>query len=51
MWIVKGQLAPDGYSDQDYIDVHDSYFKRLWGNHENCVHEEGFEEAYREKYE
>jgi hypothetical protein len=59
MWIVKGQLAPDGYSDQapdgysdqDYIDVHDSYFKRLWGNHENCVHEEGFEEAYKEKYQ
>jgi hypothetical protein len=51
MWIVKGQLAPDGYSDQDYIDVHDSYFKRTWGNHENYVHEEGFEEAYKEKYQ
>jgi hypothetical protein len=51
MWIVKGQLVPDGYSDQDYIEVHDSYFKRLWGNHENCVHEGGFEEAYKEKYE
>jgi len=50
LWIIKGRLAPDEYSEQDYLDVHDAYFKRLWGNHENCVHEEGFEEAYTEKY-
>jgi len=50
LWIVKGRLAPDEYSEQDYLDVYDSYLKRLWGNHENYVHEEGFEEAYTEKY-
>ena len=50
MWIIKGRLAPDEYSEQDYLDVYDSYFMRLWGNHENCVHEDGFEEAYTEKY-
>jgi len=50
LWIVKGRLAPDEYSEQDYLDVYDSYFKRLWGNHENYVHEKGFEEAYTEKY-
>lgn len=50
MWILKGQLIPDGYSVQDYKDVYLSYLKRLWGNHENPVHEEGFEEAYKEKY-
>ena len=32
MWILKGHLVPDGYSEQDYLDVHDAYFKRLWGN-------------------
>ena len=51
MWIVKGQLIPDGYSDQDILDMYDSYFVRLWGNHENPVHQDGFEEAYTEKYE
>jgi hypothetical protein len=51
MWIVKGQLIPDGYSDQDILDMYDSYFLRLWGNHENPVHQDGFEEAYTEKYE
>jgi hypothetical protein len=50
MWIVKGQLIPDGYREEDIVEVYDSYFKRLWGNHENCVHEEGFEEAYNRRY-
>ena len=50
LWIIKGRLAPDEYSEQDYLDVHDAYLKRIWGNHEAPIHEEGFEEAYREKY-
>lgn len=50
MWILKGQLVPDGYSQQDYVDTYESYLKRLWGNNENYIHEEGFEEAYAEKY-
>ena len=28
--------------------VYDSYFKRMWGNHELVYHEDGFEEAYEE---
>ena len=27
---------------------YDSYFQRMWGNHELCYHEEGFEKAYEE---
>ena len=46
MWIIKGQLVPDGYSERDYVEVHDSYFKRIWGNHEAPTHEDGFEEAF-----
>jgi len=51
MWIIKGRLAPDEYSEEDYLEVHDTYFQRIWGNHEAPVHEEGFEKAYKEKYE
>ena len=29
-------------------DSYDGYFKRMWGNHEICYHEDGFEEAYEE---
>jgi hypothetical protein len=50
MWVLKGQLVPDGYSEKDYEDTHKIFLKRLWGNDENYVHEEGFEEAYKEKY-
>jgi len=50
MWIIKGQLVPDGYSEEDYLEVHDSYLHKIWGNHEASIHEDGFEEAYTEKY-
>jgi len=42
-WIVKGHLNVD---EEQVMASHDSYFKRSWGNIENYVHEEGFEEAY-----
>tara|TARA_R110002020_G_scaffold319364_2_gene535247 strand:- start:9 stop:188 length:180 start_codon:yes stop_codon:yes gene_type:complete len=48
MWMVKGCLVPDGYSEKDYISTYDNYFKRVWYNNESC--DEGFEEAYMEKY-
>ena len=51
MWICKGQLIPEEYSDQDILDMYDDFFYRLWGNIERIVYaQEGFEEAYREKY-
>ena len=45
-WIVKGHLIPIKESDKTVEQIYDSYFKRLWGNHENCVHETGFESAW-----
>ena len=50
MWILKGKLVADGHSEKDYEEIHDIYLRRIWGNHEAPIHEEGFEEAYREKY-
>ena len=46
-WIVKGSLIPDGWSDREVEGIHESYFKRIWGNHENGVHTDGFEFAYK----
>ena len=42
-WIVKGKLIDPTWSDADVEKTYDLYFKRLWGNHENCVHEQDFE--------
>lgn len=50
MWMVKGQLIPDQYKDSDIEDLSNSYFNRIWYNEEAYIYEEGFEEAYREKY-
>lgn len=47
MWIVKGHLIPEDYSEQDIKSVYNGYFKRVWGNHENIVHDKGFEEAWK----
>jgi len=42
-WIVKGHFA----NEVTVLQSADGYFKRVWGNHEACYHEEGFEEAYQ----
>jgi hypothetical protein len=49
-WIVKGSLISDSWSEKDIMSVYDGYFHRIWGNHENVIHEDGFEEAYSKKY-
>jgi hypothetical protein len=49
-WIVKGHLIPDAWPEKDILSVYNSYFERIWGNHENVVHEDGFEEAWRKKH-
>jgi len=46
-WIVKGHLIPESWSDKDVEGIYNSYMQRLWGNHENCVHEVGFEAAWK----
>ena len=45
-WMVKGQLIPTSWSEKDIMATYESYFARIWGNHENCVHEVGFEHAW-----
>ena len=48
-WIVKGQLIPESWSEKDVNAILNSYFKRIWGNHEAVIHEEGFEEAWNNR--
>jgi hypothetical protein len=48
-WIVKGQLIPESWSDKDVESIYNSYMKRIWGNHENCVHETGFDIAWSKR--
>ena len=48
-WIVKGQLIPESWEEAEVERIYISYFKRIWGNHENIVHETGFNAAYEER--
>lgn len=48
-WIVKGQLIPESWKEQDVLSVYHGYFKRIWGKHENVIHEDGFEKAYADR--
>ena len=48
-WIVKGSLIPQSWSDKDVEGIYYSYMKRIWGNHENCVSEEGFSSAWADR--
>ena len=48
-WIVKGQLIPESWSDKDVERIYNSYMKRIWGNHEAIVHEDGFERAWEDR--
>ena len=48
-WIIKGTLIDISWSDDDVEKTYNSYFKRLWGNNEIYLHEEGFAEAYAER--
>lgn len=50
-WMVKGMLIPDCWSDKEVVGIYHSYFKRLWGNNEAYLYEEGFEDAFRERNE
>tara|TARA_B110000503_G_scaffold10836_1_gene14755 strand:+ start:5172 stop:5387 length:216 start_codon:yes stop_codon:yes gene_type:complete len=46
-YAVKGHLFPIGYSLHEMRVVYDSYFKRLWGNHEAMPNaKEDFEKAW-----
>jgi hypothetical protein len=43
-FMVKGHINT---SEKTILDSYDGYFRRLWGNHENVYHEEGFEEVWQ----
>ena len=47
-WMVKGQLITKSEPESVVEYLYDSYFKRLWGNHERSQYADiGFEEAYK----
>jgi hypothetical protein len=48
-WIIKGQLIPESWTDKDVEGIYNSYMKRIWGNHEAIVHEDGFEKAWNNR--
>ena len=48
-WIIKGQLIPDVWKEKEILAVYNSYFDRIWGNSESYIHEDGFEEAWKNK--
>ena len=50
-WMIKGQLIDKSESDTTIEKLYDSYFKRLWGNNESYIHEDGFEQAYKIRQE
>lgn len=52
-WQVKGHLIPTSWckDEQQVRSMMNSYFKRIWGNHEAHIHLEGFEAAWKERYE
>ena len=46
-WMVNGHLIPESWSDEDIMKTYESYFARLWGNHERAQHSAlGFEAAW-----
>jgi hypothetical protein len=48
-WMIKGQLIDTSWSDTEVEKTYHSYFKRLWGNNESYIHEDGFEDAYEQR--
>lgn len=49
-WMVKGHIPPflRAAPDEELSAIIDSYIKRLWNNNEAYLHEEGFDEAWRD---
>ena len=48
-WIVKGMLIPESWTLLEVQGIFNSYIYRIWGNHENVAHEDGFEAAWAER--
>ena len=48
-WMVKGHLIPESWSEKDIMATYESYFARIWGNHEAPTHALGFEAAWAQR--
>jgi hypothetical protein len=48
-WMVKGHLIPESWSEEDIMKTYESYFARIWGNHEAPTHALGFEAAWAQR--
>jgi hypothetical protein len=46
---VKGHLFPIEYTVDEMRSVYNSYFSRMWGNHEFHLHAEDFEEIWNNR--
>ena len=47
-YAVKGHLIPLTYSSKDIESMYNSYFKRLWNNHERLVNcQPDFEDLWK----
>ena len=51
-WMVKGHLIPQEWAgdEQQVKSMENSYFKRLWGNHEALYRKDGFDLAWEKRY-
>lgn len=49
-WIIKGHLIPEHWDEKAVLSVYNSYFDRVWVNTEAYYREDGFEEAWYNKY-
>lgn len=45
-WMVKGQLIPECWKDEDVEKIYHSYMARLWHNEEAYQHTTGFHQAW-----
>ena len=50
LWIDKGHLVPEHWTDKEIESMADRCFHRLWGNNENGESEVRFEEEFKKKY-
>lgn len=49
-WMVKGQLIPESWKEEDIMKTYESYFARIWGNHERADYGTiGFEAAWAQR--
>ncbi len=50
-WIIKGHLVPEHWDENALRSIESSYFPRVWYNSESYYREDGFEEAWRNRYD